>query len=136
MNIEIDKKTAYGFRFMAYDERRHYIGQIKVGVFPEFVRVTESHVDPELRRRGFGTKLYEAAAHFACSEYGVPLASDTIRSRAAEHFWRKQLRKKRARCVGRGGKHREPSMFMPFAFWRCGMYSLRCPAPRTLARSR
>jgi len=61
-------------------------------------KVERSHVLPQLRRCGIGTKLYELAAQYLCSE-GIRLKSDIDRSPPAESFWRKQLRKKRAACI-------------------------------------
>lgn len=88
--------------------------------------VTNSIVKPSYRRRGIGTQLYERAAEVACRDFGLPLASDrhTSRSKFADAFWKKQVKKKRAVCIGdSGGK-------------RCRMYMLSCPAPASLAATR
>lgn len=90
------------------------------------VSVFHSKVKHGLRRRGEGTKLYEAAAEAACEHFNAPLASSRTRSNAAERFWRKQHKKGRADCVGdAGGKLR-----------KCLNYVLKCPAPETLAGAR
>jgi hypothetical protein len=87
-------------------------------------------------RCGLGTKLYEAAARFACTQ-GAVLQSDFSRTPKSQGFWAKQTAKGRAVCAvpvdpdiqlditqdgpdyGRGG---------------CGAYQLKaCPAPRSLA---
>lgn len=78
------------------------------------------------RRHGIGTQLYEKAAEVACEEFGLPLASDrsTSRSKMSEGFWKKQLKKKRARCIGESGSK------------RCYMAVLSCPAPVSLDGTR
>lgn len=88
--------------------------------------VTDSGVSPKVRRRGIGTQLYQEAARVACDDYGLPLASDrsTSRSRSAEGFWKKQGKKKRARCVGDSGSK------------RCETWVLSCPAPVDLSGRR
>ncbi len=42
-----------------------------------------------------GTRMYEMMAEYGC-EQGFPLASDIVRSKAGESFWRKQYEKGRA----------------------------------------
>ena len=88
----------------------------------EIMGVTIIGVQSEFRRQGIGTQLYEAAARVACEQFGLPLASDKShqRSPAAEAFWKKQARKKRAVCIGdSGGK-------------KCRRWVLSCPAPASL----
>jgi GNAT superfamily N-acetyltransferase len=68
--------------------------------------------------KGLATKLYEAAAQEACKR-GAPLASDSVRFPGSDGFWRKQLRKGRARDVfDKRGQQR---------------FALSCPAPSSLA---
>ena len=101
---------------------------------PTIARVKWVEVEEEFRKQHIGTKLYEAAAKHACTRLKVPLRSDDLRSAYSQGFWDKQMRKGRADClesceandgcrrsnyvVGRGG---------------CLVYTLRCPAPRSLA---
>lgn len=58
--------------------------------------------DPKLRRAKLGTKLYEKALELTCRE-GLRLGSSSMRSEFSEAFWRKQVRKGRARCEGGKG---------------------------------
>jgi len=54
---------------------------------------------------GLGTKLYERALRAACDVGGQQaLVSDKTRSPFSEAFWRKQVRKGRASCVGDGSE--------------------------------
>lgn len=101
--------------FMAYAGRKP-VGRIHLKDLVRIKAVTWIEVDPEYRKRGVATKLYEAAARAACNE-GKSLASDTTGNRApsTEAFWRKQLAKGRA-------EHREDRIV------------LFCPAPSSLAR--
>lgn len=76
-------------------------GRIYIDEHDEQVRVAGIKVDYYAQRGalGFkvGTKLYERAAQIACESTGKPLASDWRRSSDAEAFWKKQVRKGRAR---------------------------------------
>ncbi len=86
-------------------------------------------IDKEHQRQRLGTRLYEAAAKYACEEYHLPLASDAPRpvgggrSPGAEAFWKKQVKARRAECIS----EREG---------RCFRYGLRCPAPASLEGKR
>lgn len=60
-------------------------------------------------RGGVGTKLYELALKEACSQ-GKSLISDSHRSPYSEAFWRKQTKKKRARCKTKGAA---PALMSP-----------------------
>ena len=89
----------------------------------QVVAVSSVSINKSYRRRGLGTQMYERAAEVACDSFGLPLASDrsTSRSKYSEGFWKKQLRKKRALCVGDSGSK------------RCHRAVLTCPAPASLA---
>ena len=56
-------------------------------------------VKDERKRCRIGTRLYEAAARYACAE-GLTLRSDVLRSASSQGFWEKQLTKGRAICEG------------------------------------
>lgn len=98
------------------------------------------------KKQRIGTRLYEAAARWACERTGKPLASDTKRSKYADEFWKKQVQKKRARCalkIPREDRRRlRESLSVTHddssAYGRsdCDHYVLKCPAPQTLERSR
>lgn len=108
------------------------------------VQVDNIAVGP--RRAGIGTRLYEAAATWACRRAGKPLASDEKRSGYAQAFWEKQVRKRRARCERRvsaiadRAERRairedlayEPESKPAFGRGGCVRYVLKCPAPKTL----
>lgn len=70
----------------------------------EGLEVSGIDLEPQARRKGLGTKLYEVAASAAC-DLGLPLVSDQVRSHFAEAFWRKQRAKGRVYTVegGHGG---------------------------------
>lgn len=63
----------------------------------EIFQVLQSNVKPEHQRKGYGTKLYEAAANEACRR-GISLASSPrwARSPMSTRFWAKQIMKDRA----------------------------------------
>jgi GNAT superfamily N-acetyltransferase len=87
--------------------------------------VTDAAVKPEYRRCGIGTKLYERAMKIAC-EQGLRIASDELRSDMSEGFWKKQLEKKRAKCIrGVGGR-------LPEGQWPCRRYVMREACPRKM----
>jgi hypothetical protein len=98
--------------------RIHVVKDVAEGV----MRV--ARIDVAEQRRGHGSKLYLAAAKLACAEYGMPLASDAVRTAASEGFWRKQLGRDRARCAAVIDER------------RCARYRFSCPAPTTLAGRR
>lgn len=70
----------------------------------ETVSVLDSY-----QRCGVGTKLYTHAATIA-RERGVPLYSDSARTKASQSFWEKQVRKGRAKCARKGRGARKISM--------------------------
>lgn len=104
--------------------RAHYDGEIvgelntqpmKYGDQKVFA-VVDIEVDDTYRRKGFATRMYEAAAKLACKA-GRPLASDVTRFAGPRAFWAKQVKKGNAEAVeARGGE----------------AFVLVCPAPKTL----
>lgn len=92
----------------------------------------------QLRQR-MGTRLYEVATEYACKT-GRTLTSDNERSQYAEAFWRKQVAKGRATCVGSGRGHffSQPTQNLPEAArarlpqpegetWPCSRYGVTRP---------
>lgn len=71
-----------------------FIAPVRGGYRVERIEVRRD----ENRGKRVGTRIYEEAARVACSR-GKPLVSDIIRSAFAEAFWRKQVRRGRAKCA-------------------------------------
>jgi ribosomal protein S18 acetylase RimI-like enzyme len=104
--------------------RAHYKGEIvgelnaqpmKYGDKKVFA-VVDIEVDSAYRRKGFATKMYEAAAKLSCGA-GRPLASDVTRFAGPRAFWAKQVEKGNATAVEVKGSQ---------------AFILTCPAPRSL----
>lgn len=92
-------------------------------------------VNREFERCGVGTKIYEKMLEIACAT-GMRFTSDISRTDASEGFWRKQVKKGRARCVKNGGPgDKLNERFDKVGFWECERYELkeRCPVDRSLA---
>ena len=95
-----------------------------------------SYTNSNFRRCGYGTKLYEKMRDVAC-DYGVPLASDRIRSEFSDGFWRKQLRKGRAKCASPVYPDQLEDEGIPEDS-PCGTFVMKqaCPRDRSLAGSK
>src|SRR5689334_5012095 len=65
------------------------VGCLRIDDTGEGVTPFWSWVSPSHRRRGIGTKLYEAAARGACRAFGQPLSSDLKLSDESRGFWQK-----------------------------------------------
>lgn len=136
--MEFKKHTALPHHFfveMLRPRSQIVLGRIDAAVIGKHAVVRKIHVDSDYRGRGYGARLWLAAAQAACADYGVPLASDDIRTPAAEAFWTKQVRKRRARCIdasGGGKMDPETGAVKTKGGWTCRRYTLKCPAPRSL----
>lgn len=99
--------------------------------------VANTRVNATVQRCGVGTKLYEAAAQFGCTQLGAPLRSDYGRSAAAQSFWEKQVKKGRATCAKWIAGEVEAPDTRESAYGRgnCDHYVLTCPI-ETLSRRR
>lgn len=87
------------------------VGYIDVSKKGEWLNVNGIFVDEPYRRKGYGTKLYEAAAEVAC-ENDLNLASTYREDEAHSHdFWRKQARKGRAEVI-RGAGHKGQDVYV------------------------
>lgn len=76
-------------------------GEYSMGIEVETPQYALQAGDPQ----GLGTRLYERAARAACKVgRGSALTSDSTRSVFSENFWRKQVRKGRAECIGDGSQ--------------------------------
>ena len=88
-----------GQRFEAISPTGARLGNVDIEVLPDKQAMTgTAHVLAQYRRCGVGTRLYEAAAAWACIA-GHPLRSDASRSAMSEGFWVKQVRRGRAVCA-------------------------------------
>jgi hypothetical protein len=102
-------------------------------------RVTHIEVNEDARKCGIGTKLYEQAAKVSCKTFKQPLHSDIERSKAADGFWQKQVRKGRATCVKPQVPFNEDAFDETPTQGRSGCYQYalkQCPAPASLAGRR
>lgn len=123
------------------------VGELSAFTTSHHKTVVVDNVAVGPRRAGIGTRLYEAAATWACRRAGKPLASDEKRSGYAQAFWEKQARKRRARCelrvndLVRDPAERRavlddladtPASKPAFGRGGCVRYVLKCPAPKTL----
>lgn len=104
--------------------RAHYDGEIvgELNTQPmnyegrKVFAVVDIEVDDAYRRKGFATRMYEAAAKLACKA-GRPLASDVTRFAGPRAFWAKQVKRGHAEAIdARGGQ----------------AFVLSCPPPRSL----
>jgi GNAT superfamily N-acetyltransferase len=102
------------------------IATAKADVFPEHLEVSSINVDDNYRSQKVGTKIYEQLLKYACST-GKVLASDTLRSHFAEAFWRKQARKRRAKCV-KPSKSTDFNVFETVLEDQLWLISARCRA--------
>lgn len=92
-------------------------------------------VAPGYRGLRVGTALYEAAADDACMS-GRTLISDETRSRYAEAFWQKQLRKGRAECHGKGGDVYALPWGVVESKWHTRMRAAKTPLAKERLRRR
>jgi hypothetical protein len=138
-DVYFDEKGDYNVAFsISAHMDHHYMGTFNVrdrrlnggrALIVEMAKV----VSP---RCGAGTQLYQRALELAC-ERGARLASDHSRTAASEGFWKKQVRKKRARC-----HTHEPGRVLEYdpkkrdfrvlygQQWPCGQYVMREVCPR------
>lgn len=100
----VGPKNAFIDLFTNGDDSK--VGELHLSRRNGFLVARWIHVEPELRRHQWGTRLWEKGLEVARAQ-GVQLASDKTRSPFAEAFWRKQERRGRAECVqhGRGIYH-------------------------------
>lgn len=140
--IKYGREDVRARRIEARDTNKQFMGAVTVtswgdGLAP---RVTHIEVNEDARKCGIGTKLYEQAAKVSCKTFKQPLHSDIERSRAADGFWQKQVRKGRATCVKPAEYTRDVAILEDGpAQGRSGCYQYalkQCPAPASLAGRR
>lgn len=129
-----------GQRFEAIGSTGARLGHVDIEVLPDNMAMTgTAHVLTQYRRCGVGTRLYEAAAAWACTA-GHPLRSDASRSAMSEGFWAKQVRRGRAVCAAPAIQwERDAHPFSAIAGrGDCEYYRLTapCPAPALDGRRR
>lgn len=129
-----DKPTAADFE-MTVGVR--HVGRLMTSVQGNSLEVTSIAIDdPNQRRCGLGTKLYEAAAKWGC-ERGLKLTSDVLRSTDSQGFWEKQVKKGRARCmVGAPSTTSATGPGPRMGRGGCGMYQLVSCDTTDLSRRR
>jgi GNAT superfamily N-acetyltransferase len=120
--VEVDTGAKNAFEFEAHTSTQ-CLGYIKahrtVASGRVIYVVDRIHVDEEWRRRGVGTKLYEAAAAEACRRRGVLASLERDPNAHSHDFWFKQYQMGRAEILGE-------------RFRRFPRYALRrddCPSP-------
>lgn len=120
---------------MSIDGR--HVGRLMTSVQGKALEVTSIAIDdPDQRRCGLGTKLYEAAAKWGCT-HDLKLTSDVLRSVDSQGFWEKQARKGRARCmVGASAKAPDDGSGPRIGRGGCGMYQLISCDSTDLSRRR
>jgi hypothetical protein len=93
------------------------------------------YVSVSAPRCGIGTKIYQRALQLAC-DHKVKLASGSRRTGASEHFWRKQVRKRRAHCIitdePADRLYDDGEKFHTMGEWPCGRYAMREACPRKM----
>lgn len=102
-----------------------YAGRIDAEIHNGDLQVTFSEVEPEFRRCGVGTRLYETLMRIA-QKKKLRLVSDSQRSEGAETFWQKQVKKNRAECIDdRGGHKYTPGSGVEPNVWPCRRFALK-----------
>ena len=124
--------TAIDFKLIAANATRKVgAGFLMVELPAPGVAVASAiEIDEDYQRCGLGTKLYEAAARWACAS-GRQLRSDEVRSAASDGFWRKQAAKGRAVCAP-ATKTDWRERTGPGVIWErggCAYYTLTTPCP-------
>lgn len=120
-----------GWRFDAFSPTGARLGNVDIEVLPDHMAmVGTAHVLQQYRRCGLGTRLYEAAAAWACTA-GHPLRSDASRSAMSEGFWAKQVQKGRAVCAvpAIAWEHDAPPFRTIAGRGNCEYYRLTAPCP-------
>ena len=143
LRFEMKRWDNGGATLYAYDGRKR-VGtsgtRTTDGVYGkhDIAVVGTMHVEPGYRRCGIATRMYQMLQRESC-KHQRRLSSDASRTVASEKFWKKQFKKKRARCIRKGGiaKKLAPDM-MPAGTWPCHHYEMKeaCPREFDLGRRR
>lgn len=105
--------------------RGQYAGRIDAEIRGGDLQVMFAEIEPELRRCGVGTRLYETLMRIA-QKKKLRLVSDSQRSDGAEAFWLKQVKKNRAECIDdRGGHKYTPGSGVEPNVWPCRRFALK-----------
>lgn len=126
--LDMGGKNEFFFELVCGGERQGAISAArkKIAGKVRFVVRGVNVLEP-FRRKGIATKLYEAAAQEACRRR-APLASDERVGEMSLEFWAKQMRKGRASIISKRGGFERGSKGV--------VYSLSCPAPKSLRGQR
>lgn len=130
-------RTAYegaSARFRVFDEAGERAGLLVANRAGKRLKVGLIMVEKKYRRCQLATRMYEAAATYAC-RHGHALQSDTLRSVASQGFWAKQTDKGRAKCAKRAGVFEAPQHDGPhYGRGGCDHYRLTtCATPVDLS---
>jgi GNAT superfamily N-acetyltransferase len=124
--------TAIDFDLIAQNATRKVrAGYLMVDLHrPGIAEVASIDIGEDYRRCGFGTKLYEAAAAWACTQ-GREFRSDLIRTASSDGFWRKQAAKGRAVCAPatKAAWREATGEGLVFERGGCAYYTLTAPCP-------
>lgn len=89
------------------------------------------YVEDQFQRAGVGTRLYEAAAAFACANGGALATNHRMKGAHSIDFWRKQIQKGRATTIWRHPKDARFNLIAlrdcPAAGERIDLRALRAP---------
>jgi GNAT superfamily N-acetyltransferase len=130
-------RTAYegaSSRFRVFDEAGALAGSLVTLRAGKRLKVDLITVEQKYRRCKLATRMYEAAATYAC-RHGHALQSDTLRSVASHAFWAKQAAKGRAKCAKRASAFEAPRNDGPhYGRGGCDYYRLTtCATPVDLS---
>jgi len=130
-------RTAYegaSARFRVFDEVGRLAGYLETHRVGKGLKVDMIVVEQKYRRCKLATRMYEAAATYAC-RHSHALRSDTLRSVESQAFWVKQTDKGRARCAKRASAFEAPRSDGPhYGRGGCDYYRLTtCATPVDLS---
>lgn len=89
-----EKDEFVGFNLNCGDEHVGHLILVKEG--EKLLVVDEIEINPNFRRKGYATTLYETAARFACEDERVLASYHRLEGAHSTDFWSKQVQKGRA----------------------------------------
>lgn len=113
-------------------DRGTWVGSIDSEIRDGDLRVMMSEVEPAFQRCGVGTRLYEHTMRIA-QKKKLRLVSDSQRSKSAETFWQKQVKKGRAVCIDEQPGHLYvPGQGVEPNRWPCRRFAIAKKRVRSL----